>query len=156
MSVAFRRDCDEEHLEPKFELPLPPGPNIVTPRGLALTEARNAELDLEIETAPAERREELLRDRRYWRSRLATAQLAPVPTGKTVAIGTCVTIKQDGRARVLEIVGHDESDPDAGQIAFGAPLAHALLGSEVGEEVESPCPGGTITVVAIEVRATAP
>ncbi|MEO5611392.1 MAG: GreA/GreB family elongation factor [Sphingomicrobium sp.] len=153
MSVAFRRDCDEEHLEPKFELPLPPGPNIVTPRGLALIEARNAALDLEIETAPAERREELLRDRRYWRSRLATAQLAPVPNGETVAIGTRVSIKQDGRARVLEIVGHDESDPGAGRIAFGAPLAHALLGSVVGEEVESPGPNGTITVVAIEVRA---
>jgi len=31
MSVAFRRESDEEHLEPKFELPVPPGPNFVTP-----------------------------------------------------------------------------------------------------------------------------
>ena len=36
MSVAFRRESDEEHLEPKFELPIPPGPNLVTERGLAL------------------------------------------------------------------------------------------------------------------------
>ena len=36
MSVAFRRESDEEHLEPKFELPIPPGPNLVTARGLAL------------------------------------------------------------------------------------------------------------------------
>ena len=36
MSVAFRRESDEEHLEPKFELPIPPGPNLVTPRGLTL------------------------------------------------------------------------------------------------------------------------
>ena len=42
MSVAFRRESDEEHLEPKFELPLPPGPNLVTSRGLKLIEARNA------------------------------------------------------------------------------------------------------------------
>ena len=34
MSVAFRRDSDEEHLEPKFELPIPAGPNLVTLRGL--------------------------------------------------------------------------------------------------------------------------
>ena len=27
MSVAFRRESDEEHLEPIFEIPLPPGPN---------------------------------------------------------------------------------------------------------------------------------
>ena len=26
MSVAFRRDSDEEHLEPKFAVPIPPGP----------------------------------------------------------------------------------------------------------------------------------
>ena len=30
MSVAFRRDSDEEHLEPKFELPIPPGETVVT------------------------------------------------------------------------------------------------------------------------------
>ena len=40
MSVAFRRESDEEHKEPKFELPLPPGPNLVTARGLALIEAK--------------------------------------------------------------------------------------------------------------------
>ena len=26
MSVAYRRDSDEEHFEPRFELPIPPGP----------------------------------------------------------------------------------------------------------------------------------
>lgn len=36
MSVAFRRESDEEHLEPKFEQPIAPGPNLVTARGLAL------------------------------------------------------------------------------------------------------------------------
>jgi hypothetical protein len=32
MSVAFRRDGDEEHLEPKFELPIPPPAPIWSPR----------------------------------------------------------------------------------------------------------------------------
>ena len=32
MSVAFRRESDEEHLEPKFELPLPAGAEL----GLAI------------------------------------------------------------------------------------------------------------------------
>ena len=44
MSVAFRRDGDEEHLEPKFEIPIPPGPNRVTERGLALIEERLADV----------------------------------------------------------------------------------------------------------------
>lgn len=149
MSVAFRRDSDEEHLEPKFELPVPPGPNLVTARGLALIETRNAELDAAIAVATPEQLPALQRDLRYWRQRLATAQLAPDASGEIVAFGTNVTIEQDGTTRTLSIVGHDESDPSAGRIAFTAPLAKVLIGSEVGEEVEAPGPGGPITVVAI-------
>ena len=149
MSVAFRRDSDEEHLEPKFELPLPLGPNLVTPRGLALIEARNAELEAAVAAASAEALPEVQRDLRYWRARLATAQLAPPASGEVVALGTSVTIEQDGKIRILAIVGHDESDPAAGRIAFSAPLAKALIGNEVGEEVDPPGPGGTITIRAI-------
>ena len=149
MSVAFRRDSDEEHLEPKFELPLPPGPNLVTARGLALIEARNAELETAVAVASAEALPELQRDLRYWRARLATAQLAPPASGEVVALGTTVTIEQDGKARTLTIVGHDESEPAAGRIAFTAPLAKALIGNEVGEEIDPPGPGGTITISAI-------
>ena len=45
MSVAFRREGDEEHLEPKFELPIPPGPNLVTARGAALIGQRVVEIE---------------------------------------------------------------------------------------------------------------
>ena len=149
MSVAFRRESDEEHLEPRFELPLPPGPNLVTARGLALIEARNAELEAAIAAATTEQLPALQRDQRYWRARLATAQLAPDASGEIVAFGTAVTIAQGGKSRTLAIVGHDESEPAAGRIAFTAPLAVALIGSEIGDEVDSPGPGDPITVVAI-------
>jgi transcription elongation GreA/GreB family factor len=149
MSVAFRRESDEEHLEPRFELPIPPGPNLVTPRGLALIEARNAELDAAIAAASAEHLPALQRDQRYWRNRLATAQVAPVASGEIVAFGTTVTIVQDGTARTFTIVGHDESDPAHSRIAFTAPLARALIGAEVGDEVDHAGPGGPITVTAI-------
>ena len=43
---------------------------------------------------------------------------------------------RDGKPRTLEIVGHDESDPGAGRIAFSAPLARAMIGAEAGDEVE--------------------
>ena len=150
MSVAFRRESDEEHLEPKFELPIPPGPNLVTPRGLALIEARNSELEAAVDAATPELLPALQRDLRYWRTRLATAQIAPAPSGTIVAFGAKVTIEQDGKARTLDLVGHDESDPAAGRIAFTAPLANALIGSEIGDEIVSPGPGGPITIVAIE------
>ena len=153
MSVAFRREQDDEHLEPKFELPIPPGPNLVTARGFALIEARLA--DVEAQLTPdltEEERKKVLRDARYWRHQFTSAAVVPVPDGETVAIGTVVTIDQDGKQRRLEIVGHDEADPQAGRLVFSAPLARALIGAQVGEEVEFPAPGKIVRVTAIEVR----
>ncbi len=152
MSVAFRRDCDEEHLEPRFELPIPPGPNLVTPRGYALIAARVAELETELASNLAdEERKALLRDARYWRSRLTSAQVVPAPSGETVAIGTRVAIDRDGRTRTFEIVGHDESDPASDRISFASPLARALIGAEVGQLREFPNSDEPITVTAIAV-----
>ena len=149
MSVAFRRESDEEHLEPKFELPVPPGPNLVTARGLALIEGRVAELDARLADPLAEEeRKAVLRDARYWRARQASAQLAPLPSGEKVAIGTRVTFRRDGQSRTVEIVGHDESDPAAARIGFTAPLVRAMLDSEVGDEVDLP-DGRTLTILAI-------
>ena len=151
MSVAFRRDSDEEHLEPRFELPLPPGPNLVTTRGYALIEARTEALEAAVAAASDEQRAELQRDLRYWRSRHATAQIAPAPTGDAVAFGTRVEIEQDGGTRTLTLVGHDEADPASGLIAFGSPLARALMGAEAGDEVELPGSGGAVRVVSVAV-----
>ena len=149
MSVAFRRESDEEHLEPKFELPIPPGPNLVTARGLVLIEERVAELDARLaDPLSQEERKAVLRDARYWRARQASAQLAPLPSGEKIAIGTRVTYQHDDQSRTIEIVGHDESDPATGRIGFTAPLVRAMLGSKVGDEVELP-DGRTLTVLAI-------
>ena len=154
MSVAFRREQDDEHLEPKFELPIPPGPNLVTARGFALIEARLAEVEARLlPVLSEEERKKVLRDARYWRHQAASAQVVPVPDGETVAIGTVVTITQDGELRIIEIVGHDEADPQAGRLVFSAPLARALIGAEAGEDVEFPGPGKAVRVVEIEVRA---
>lgn len=69
MSVAFRRESDEEHLEPKFELPLPPGPNPVTARGLAQIETRVAEYEAAVDgTVDDDTRKAAQRDLRYWRT----------------------------------------------------------------------------------------
>jgi transcription elongation GreA/GreB family factor len=153
MSVAFRRESDEEHLEPKFELPVPPGPNLVTARGFELIEARLAEVEARLTPdLTEEERKAVLRDARYWRHQFTSAAVVPVPDGEMVAIGTVVTIEQDGKKRRIEIVGHDEADPQAGRLVFSAPLARALIGAETGEEVEFPGPGRIVKVVGIEVR----
>jgi len=152
MSVAFRRDSDEEHLEPRFELPIPPGPNLVTRRGYALIEARCGELDsLLAGETDEDGRKALLRDLRYWRNRLTSAQVVGKPDGGTVGIGTRVTLQAGDRSRVLTIVGHDESDAASNRIAFAAPIARALMGAEVGDEIV--LPGlGEARVVQIDVE----
>ena len=152
MSVAFRRESDEEHLEPRFELPIPPGPNLVTPRGLDQIKARNEELEAQLEGSLSEEdRKSVLRDARYWRQRLASAELAPPADGKSVAFGTRVTFVRDGKSQILELVGHDESEPAANRIAFTAPLARALIGAEVGDEAEVAGAKEPLLVTAIEV-----
>jgi transcription elongation GreA/GreB family factor len=152
MSVAFRRESDEEHLEPRFELPIPPGPNIVTRRGRDQIQARTEQLEVEVAACrDEEQRKRLQRDLRYWRTRLATAQLAPEPSGRTVAIGTRVTLDQAGKTRTLTIVGHDEADPSAGLLAFASPLGQALIGAEQGDEVDVPGSDDPLTIVDIEI-----
>jgi transcription elongation GreA/GreB family factor len=150
MSVAFRRESDDEHLEPKYELPIPPGPNLVTARGLAQIEQRVAELEAKLaEPMEEEARKKVQRDARYWLNRRATAQLIPTPDGEEVAFGTRVTYTRDGDTRTILIVGHDESDPETDRIAFTAPLVRAMFGSVEGDEVAI-AGGATITIEAIE------
>lgn len=150
MSVAFRRDGDEEHLEPKFERPLPPGPNYVTARGLALIESEVAALERAL---PAITEEATLaaakRDLRYWRQRLATAEVRDAPSGQTVEFGCRVEFLLNGQPRTVELVGHDEADAGAGRIAFTAPLGRALLGAEVGDLADFNGRTDAIEIVAI-------
>ena len=151
MSVAFRRDSDEEHREPRFELPMPPGPNLVTQRGYDLIKARTEGLETAVTSAASdEQRAELQRDLRYWRKRVATAQIAPVPNGHAVAFGTRVTIEQGGKRRTLTIVGHDEADPTSDLIAFASPLARALMGAEADDEISVPNSVDAVRVISIE------
>jgi transcription elongation GreA/GreB family factor len=137
MSVAFRRESDEEHKEPRFELPLPAGANLVTARGRAMIEAKVAELEAAIAAEAAdEPREVLRRELRYWNTRRTTAEVAPPPQEGVVGIGSRVRIRLGGKERVIDVVGHDEADPHAGRIAFSAPLASALIGAEAAERVD--------------------
>ncbi|CAM3973187.1 GreA/GreB family elongation factor [Novosphingobium lubricantis] len=152
MSVAFRREGDDEHLEPKFELPIPPGPNLVTARGLAQIRAHVARLEAEIaaltdDDAIAKARRTL----RYWSTRQASAQLVDRPDGSAVAFGCTVTFRLNGTERCVTIVGDDEADPAAGLLAFSAPLSRALMGAEAGETVDFGGKPGAIAVLAITV-----
>ena len=150
MSVAFRRDSDEEVLEPKFELPIPPGPNLVTARGFALIEVKLVALEALIATSPEESViADAKRQWRYWSTRRNSAQLAPPPPADAVAFGSRVTFLLNGEERIVELVGSDEADPATGKTPFTAPLARALIGGEVGDRVDFGGRADAITITAI-------
>jgi transcription elongation GreA/GreB family factor len=152
MSVAFRRDGDEEHLEPKFEIPIPPGPNRVTARGLALIGERIVGIEAQLAAAADEAEiTALKRDLRYWQTRQITAELMPVPSGEAVEFGATVTFRLNGKQRALTLVGDDEADPASGLIAWTAPLARALSGAEVGDVLDFGGRDEAIEVLGIAV-----
>jgi transcription elongation GreA/GreB family factor len=141
MSVAFRRESDEEHLEPKFEIPIPVGPNLVTANGRALIAAQVDRFERMVaeagpvveKTDAAEALAKVKRDLRYWRTRLATAQFSPPPPEGRVGFGSRVRLSLNGVERTIDIVGGDEADPAAGRLAFTAPLARAVMGLGEGD-----------------------
>ena len=149
MSVAFRRESDDEHMEPAFEWPIPVGPNLVTPRGLRLLGEEAARLADAIAGATEEEaRKKLLRRQRYVHTRQSTAEVQPAPADDVVGIGSRVIFALNGNERTLTIVGHDEADPAQGTIAFSAPIARALMGAEVGETLEYQRREDALTIIA--------
>lgn len=152
MSVAFRRESDDEHLEPVFELPIPPGPNLVTARGAELIAQKLAEAEAALQGVTDEGEiKKLRRTLRYWSTRAATAEVTGPPADGTVGFGCTVRFALNGKERSVTIVGDDEADPASGLIAWSAPLARAMMGAEEGELVDF---GGKAE--AIEVLAVSP
>lgn len=151
MSVAFRRESDDEHKEPEYELPIPVGPNLVTPRGLRLLGEEVTRLEAEIAgTTDLEARKKLQRRLRYFHTRQSTAEVQAPPANGSVGIGNRVRYRLNRAEKAITIVGGDEADPALGSIAFFAPLARALMGAEAGEAVEYQDRDDAITILAVE------
>ena len=127
------------------ELPVPPGPNIVTPRGLAALNAQIAQrqADLAALKSRPDRLDKLPeaaaeRDLRWLEARLkAAVVIDPAAHDLTeVAFGLAVTVAdEDGKETTYEIVGEDEADAPRHRIAPNSPLARALLGAQAGDVV---------------------
>ena len=70
-----------------------------------------------------------------------------------VGFGAWVVIEDDEeQTATYRVVGPDEFDPDSGLISVQSPMGRALLGKEIGDEVEVNRPRGTayFTVIAIQ------
>ncbi len=170
MSRAFiKNDAADEPAVVPPRAPLPPGvQNYVTPRGLALLHAEHANLEAERARLLAEQDEPPERNRRLalisgsiaeLNLRIAKAKLVDstaqprdsVRFGATVTLTTLAGSEPVGIRR-FTIVGVDEAAAGEGRLAFTAPLARALLGRVVDEQLDFETAQGneTLRIDAIE------
>ncbi|WP_199097554.1 GreA/GreB family elongation factor [Dyella sp. ASV21] len=167
MSRSFVKDADESVGERLPDIPLSEHPNYVTPRGLALLRSRlvtqrerRDALRASGDTLPQQRElAEVERELRWLNARVGSAievDLAQQPRDR-VAFGARVTVDSEEGPLRYRIVGEDEADVEHGRVSYASPLAKALLGARVGEEVVWPRPAGDVTVevVAIDYPADA-
>src|SRR5215510_9741878 len=65
-------------------------------------------------------------------------------SGSRVKFGATVTIEdvENGESQTYTIVGEHEADIKRGRISIGAPVARALIGKEVGDNVTVSTPKG--------------
>lgn len=156
MSRAFVRENDGADVpEDLPERPVSPHPNFVTARGLQQIESRIRELEAAREGPKRSEDKDALgridRDLRYWQQRKATAKLVePDAAPGKVRFGVRVTLRyEDGAERTYALVGEDEADPPQGLISWISPIAQALLGAAVGDEV--PLQGHLAEILRLEV-----
>jgi transcription elongation factor GreA len=64
-------------------------------------------------------------------------------SGNKVVFGATVTLLDEEKKKVrYQLVGQAEADARIGRISYNSPLGRALIGKQVGEEVEVTTPAG--------------
>jgi transcription elongation factor GreB len=92
---------------------------------------------------------------RYLSKRLEafTVVSQPPSNQSRVYFGAYIKLENnDGAVNQYRIVGPDELDPKKGYISIDGPLARALLGKEIDDEVEIESPAGTSSYVILGIR----
>ena len=74
--------------------------------------------------------------------------------GEKVKFGASVVLEDLDSEKMVtyQIVGPDEADIEKGTISVTSPVAKALIGREVGDEVKVKVPGGLRTYEVVEIR----
>ena len=147
MSRAFVKENDLEHAGIDIpERSLSDELNYVTPNGFKLLNETIDGLEKERENLKQKKDDPIAkqkiviveRDMRYFAARIESAILT---TSKDedhsiVLFGAKVTIEDDeGKISIFEIVGEDEADISKGKVSYLSPLAKALIGAKLDEEV---------------------
>jgi transcription elongation factor GreA len=90
-----------------------------------------------------------------YESRVSKAQIVDISelSGDVVQFGAIVTIEDldSGEEKTYQIVSEYEADIDNGKIADSSPVARALLGKKLGNELEIRAPKGLTNFEIIKV-----
>ena len=136
-------------------------PNYVTPAGLAQLQAKVAELQTQHseqsalgEQADKQRQADIERDLRYFNQRLQSAQVVvPATSTEKVQIGSWVTFADEHNVEQrVQLVGEDQADAAHGLINWSSPLGRALLGAQLGDEVQWKRPAGDQLIEIIRIE----
>lgn len=87
--------------------------------------------------------------------KIARAEVIDPSTVKSerVVFGATVTVENDeGESFVYQIVGEPEANIEKGRLSLSAPLARALLGKEVGDEVQVQSPKGKVSYTIADLE----
>ncbi len=81
-----------------------------------------------------------------------------LPQNGRVVFGTTVVLEEvdSGITRTWRVVGEPETDVENGCISFKSPVAKAMIGRSVGDEVVVPAPGGRRTWEILDVKYLGP
>ena len=165
MSRAFVKENDLEHAGIDVpERPISSEKNYVTPCGLmeleekiSYLEAERTKSSLITDSIHKQKKLQLERDLRYFINRLESAILvSPQEQDKNkVLFSASVNVENElGEILNFQIVGEDEANVKINKIAYNSPLAKALIGNALDEEVICIKPSGNeiLTIVNIQYK----
>ena len=165
MSRAFVKENDLEHAGIDVpERPISSEKNYVTPNGLMELEEKISNLEeertkssLTSDSINKQKKMQLERDLRYFINRLESAILvSPQEQDKNkVLFSASVDVENElGEILNFQIVGEDEANVKINKIAYNSPLAKALIGNALGDEVVWMKPSGSeiLTIVNIKYK----
>ncbi len=71
--------------------------------------------------------------------------------GKTIELGSKVTVQVKGRNEIFTLVGEWEADPTEKKISHESPLGKALIGQKVGDNIEVEAPVGKMVYTIVDI-----
>jgi transcription elongation factor GreA len=89
---------------------------------------------------------------RLLEDRLRYAVILEEGASTRVGLGSVVVVEQAGEEMTFSIVGSTEADPKTGRISTASPVGAALLGANVGDDVEVRTPRGAVRYKVISIN----